>query len=126
MHETTFGTHSIPLESYLSLDLHRFIYETKSFELNQLTDFISNNSYSKEFLNNLSYTFKDTELFLRALTHMSFSNELSRVSLKSNQRLEYLGDAILDLLIATELFNNFPEFQEGKLSKFRSALVLHK
>jgi ribonuclease-3 len=66
--------------------------------------------------------FKDQSLLLRALTHRSFLNEHSDVH-EDNERLEYLGDAVLDLIIANLLYHRLPEMKEGKLTRLRSALV---
>ena len=64
----------------------------------------------------LKYEFKDTSLFLQALTHRS-------ADAKNNERLEYLGDAILSFVVAEALFERFPQVREGKLSRLRSSLV---
>jgi ribonuclease-3 len=69
----------------------------------------------------LGYTFTDTGVLLRALTHPSFANEAG--GCPDNQRLEYLGDSVLNLSISTELFRRFPEWPEGRLSRTRSHLV---
>ncbi len=63
----------------------------------------------------------DRELRLRALTHPSFANESGTAI--HNQRLEFLGDAVLNIVISTALFERFPERHEGKLSRLRSQLV---
>lgn len=72
---------------------------------------------------NLSYTFKNIELLREALTHKSFVNENPEIPLKDNERLEFLGDAVLDLSISTFLIKNFPYFQEGELSRFKAMVV---
>ena len=72
----------------------------------------------------LGYVFVDQELLVQALTHRSYANE--RDIGVDNQRLEYLGDAVLDLVISTELFSRYPELPEGKLSYLRSQLVCEK
>lgn len=64
----------------------------------------------------IGYKFKDTPLLERALTHRSAHS-------KNNERLEFLGDAVLGMVIATELVQSFPEADEGQLSRMRSALV---
>lgn len=69
----------------------------------------------------LSYRFQDTNLLLRALTHPSFT--VDQRELESNQRLEFLGDAALQLVISRELHARFPEADEGPLSKARAELV---
>jgi len=66
--------------------------------------------------------FKDQSLLLRALTHRSYLNENSDVH-EDNERLEYLGDAVLDLIIANLLYHRLPEVKEGKLTRLRSSLV---
>ncbi len=67
--------------------------------------------------------FNDRSLLLRALTHPSYLNENPTRGLEDNQRLEFLGDAILDFLSGELLYNRFPEAQEGRLTRLRAALV---
>jgi len=67
--------------------------------------------------------FNDQSLLLRALTHRSYLNENPDVVLEDNQRLEFLGDAVLDFVTAAWLYQHFPEFQEGRLTSLRAALV---
>ncbi|WP_286006013.1 ribonuclease III [Campylobacter avium] len=69
---------------------------------------------------NLGYDFKDKELLKQAITHKSQSGA------KHNERLEFLGDAVLDLVVAELLFEKFKDVAEGKLSKLRAALVNEK
>lgn len=71
----------------------------------------------------LSYTFSNRDLLSEALTHKSYSNERRPPGSKDNERLEFLGDAVLDLLISEILFIKFPEIPEGDLSKKRASLV---
>lgn len=61
-------------------------------------------------------------LFSRALTHRSYLNEHPE-ALEDNERLEFLGDAVLDFLVGAWLYNHFPEMAEGELTRLRSALV---
>jgi len=68
----------------------------------------------------IGYKFKNHSLLKTALTHSSFANE---TSVESNERLEFLGDAILGCIVARFLYDHFPEASEGKLSKMRSAIV---
>lgn len=70
------------------------------------------------------YTFKDKELLFEALVHSSFSNE--RTPGENNERLEFLGDAVIGLVVAEELMNLFPTASEGQLSRWRSSLVSRK
>lgn len=65
---------------------------------------------------------KDEGLLLRALTHRSWINEHAEES-ADNERLEFLGDAVLDLVVGAYLFKRFPEMQEGELTSLRAALV---
>ena len=71
--------------------------------------------------NIIGYTFKDKELLIQALTHRSFTNENHLT--KHNERLEFLGDAILQYVSTTNLYNLYPEENEGVLSMYRSLLV---
>ena len=68
----------------------------------------------------LKYKFRDRKLLKTALTHSSYANECS---VESNERLEFLGDAILGCVVAKVLYQMFPENSEGELSKLRSAIV---
>jgi ribonuclease-3 len=70
----------------------------------------------------LGYTFRDPGLLRLALTHPSIAHE-SEVPLPHNQRLEFLGDAVLGLAITRELYDRFPAFGEGPLTKARAQLV---
>ena len=74
------------------------------------------------FQKRLGYTFKKPELLELALTHPSVSHELAE-KMENNQRLEFLGDAVLQLIISAELYKRFPTRDEGSLSKARARLV---
>lgn len=76
----------------------------------------------REFAKRLSLPFSDYRLLTRALTHRSYKNEHDD-ALEDNERLEFLGDAILDFLVGAWLYNRYPELSEGKLTRLRSALV---
>jgi ribonuclease III len=71
----------------------------------------------------LGIVFKNKKLLKRALTHRSFLNENRGMGLKNNERLEFLGDAVLELIISSELFESYPKRAEGELTGIRSALV---
>lgn len=77
----------------------------------------------KEVLTRLGLRAKDISLYVTAFTHQSYANE-HRV--ESNERLEYLGDAILDFLVAEYLYKKFPDFPEGKLTRIRAKYVCAK
>jgi ribonuclease-3 len=70
-----------------------------------------------------SLTFTDPRLLAQALTHKSCLNEQSDRSLGHNERLEFLGDAVLDLALSDHLMRRFPGLSEGDLSKIRAGLV---
>jgi ribonuclease-3 len=70
----------------------------------------------------LNLPIKDNLLLSRALTHRSYLNEHPE-ALEDNERLEFLGDAVLDFLVGAWLYNHFPEMAEGDLTRLRSALV---
>ncbi len=70
-----------------------------------------------------NYQFQNAELLSQALTHKSFVNENGRRHLLHNEKLEFLGDAVLDLLLSEYLMEKFPADDEGNLSKKRASLV---
>ena len=65
----------------------------------------------------LGYCFNDKALLQEALTHKSYSNEGSDISKVCNERLEFLGDAVLDLVIGQQAFDDYPNLQEGELTR---------
>jgi ribonuclease III len=67
--------------------------------------------------------FRDYSLLIRALTHRSYLNENTERFLEDNERLEFLGDAVLDFVVGAYLYNRFPEMDEGELTSLRAALV---
>jgi ribonuclease-3 len=71
----------------------------------------------------LGYRFRDMTLLHQAFQHASFVNEQTEGSMEDNERLEFLGDAVLDLAISHLLMGRFPHADEGTLSRFRSMLV---
>jgi ribonuclease-3 len=71
----------------------------------------------------LNLTFRDKALLRRALTHRSYINENPDYLLEDNERLEFLGDAVLDFITGEYLYHHFPEMAEGRLTNLRSALV---
>jgi ribonuclease-3 len=76
----------------------------------------------QEFANRVSLNFNDPLLLRRALTHRSYLNE-NPEALEDNERLEFLGDAVLDYVVGVWLYNRFPEMSEGDLTRLRAALV---
>nr|MBC8509738.1 ribonuclease III [Chloroflexota bacterium] len=76
----------------------------------------------RELATRLGLGISDYRLISRALTHRSYLNE-NPDALEDNERLEFLGDAVLDFLVGAWLYNRFPEMSEGQLTRMRSALV---
>lgn len=74
---------------------------------------------------NLRYNFKNKNLLINALTHSSYANEV-RNGVLSNERLEFLGDSVLSVIVADYLYKNFNNLPEGELTKLRAALVCEK
>ena len=70
----------------------------------------------------IKFKFSDIKLLNKALTHKSYANENSE-TLKHNERLEFLGDSVLDILVSDYLVHEYSEFAEGTLSKIRAAVV---
>jgi len=76
----------------------------------------------EDFQQRLGHTFADGELLRLALTHASFGHE-KRQRVPDNQRLEFLGDAVLQLAVTAELYRRFPELPEGQMTVLRARLV---
>lgn len=72
---------------------------------------------------NIEYNFNDKNLLELALTHISLANDLKK---ESNQRLEFLGDSVLSYIIATKLYQLYPNLDEGGLTRLRASLVCEK
>jgi ribonuclease-3 len=98
--------------SRLSVNVLRFTFYPTSCQMN-LSDLEKT----------LRITFTDKSVLQRALTHRSYLNENPDYPLSDNERLEFLGDAVLDFLTAKYLYNRFPEMAEGYLTSLRAALV---
>ncbi len=77
----------------------------------------------EELEKNLGFKFKNINLLREALTHRSYLNEFKKQKIQSNERLEFLGDAILSFTVSNWLFKSFPLSPEGKLTNLRSNLV---
>lgn len=71
----------------------------------------------------IGYEFKKGGLLRQALTHSSYANEKHMKRLSDNERLEFLGDAVLELVTSEFLYQNYPEYTEGDLTKLRASLV---
>ena len=77
----------------------------------------------KELESALGYRFHNVALLQNALTHSSYANERWHNSLLSNERLEFLGDSVLGMLVADYLYRNFPDRPEGELTRMRADMV---
>lgn len=76
-----------------------------------------------EFERRLGYTFQQQELLRRALTHKSYSHESRELDVRHNETYEFLGDSVLGFVIGDRLFREFPQLDEGALSKMKAFLV---
>ncbi len=74
----------------------------------------------------IGYHFQNISLLQNALTHSSYANERWHNSLLSNERLEFLGDSVLGMLVAEYLYKNFPDRPEGELTRMRADMVCEK
>ena len=74
----------------------------------------------------LGYRFRNISLLQNAVTHSSYANERWHNSLLSNERLEFLGDSVLGMLVAEYLYRNFPNRPEGELTRMRADMVCEK
>lgn len=72
---------------------------------------------------NIGYCFGNKELPLLALTHPSWTGEMKKQRTESNQRLEFLGDAVLELVVSDYLYAGHPDIEEGELTRMRASLV---
>jgi len=84
----------------------------------------------EEFQRIIGYNFKNRKLLIASLTHKSYAHENAAQGIEDNERLEFLGDALLGLAINTLLYQTYPDYAEGPLTKIKSHLVsastLHK
>ena len=79
----------------------------------------------KEFQERIGYKFKDEKLLYEALSHSSFANE-NKKARNSNERLEFLGDSVLSIVVSDHIFEHYKHMPEGELTKMRASLVCEK
>ena len=91
-------------------------------QINRKSKMISAAPVIEELQRRLGYSFRDPPLLRLALTHPSIAHEQGTKA-QTNQRLEFLGDAVLQLILTRELYERFPDFGEGPLTKARAKLV---
>ena len=96
------------------------MYAYHRFEFNNGLDILSNYTVLQE---SLGITFNSVEILQQALVHRSYLNENPNPALASNERLEFLGDAVLGFVVAEDLYQRLPHSSEGELTNLRSALV---
>ena len=81
------------------------------------------NGHLKELEERISYQFKNPNLFSQALTHSSYANEKKTGNYKDNERLEFLGDAVLELTSSEFIYTGNPDMNEGKMTRLRASIV---
>ena len=84
---------------------------------------MANHTLLKELQQKIDYQFKDENLLFTAVTHSSYANEHKLHKIHHNERLEFLGDAVLEIVSSDFLFKNVPDMAEGQMSKKRASLV---
>lgn len=77
----------------------------------------------KKFENIIKYKFNSIEILEKSLTHSSYSNEDKSYTKVNNERLEFLGDAVLSIAVSRYIFDKYPDYPEGELTKLRSQVV---
>ena len=101
-------------------------FKSQKVKSNQKTPDVYQDDYDPQLHvleKKLKYQFNDISLLQNALQHRSYVNEKSHAGLQDNERLEYLGDAVLNLVIGDLLMKQFPDVNEGDLSRMRATLV---
>ncbi|WP_432823064.1 ribonuclease III, partial [Trichloromonas sp.] len=77
----------------------------------------------KILLERIGYEFDDLQVFRESLTHKSYSNEQGGIAAPDNERLEFLGDAVLDMVVSHKIFVAYPGLPEGELTRIRAEVV---
>lgn len=77
----------------------------------------------QEFENKIQYTFVNKEILFLAFMHSSFANEQKKGNHENNERLEFLGDAVLDMVVSEYMYRMYPQMPEGELTKLRASVV---
>jgi ribonuclease-3 len=80
-------------------------------------------SIIEELESKIGYTFKDKRKLLLAITHSSYANEKRNEALQSNERIEFLGDAVLNIVTSEYIYNHFSQLPEGEMTKLRASIV---
>lgn len=93
----------------------------KGFEVKE--DMCINNEFYNMIEKKIDYVFKDKKLLKMAMTHSSYANEHNYPKLENNERLEFLGDAVLEISVSEFLYNNYTDVNEGELTRMRASMV---
>jgi len=109
------------VEELVDRSLQKVAVDQQSLDC--ITDFIFSHPWISNLFTSFSYTWKNKNLLVEALTHTSFVNENNERLFVSNERLEFFGDSIFNCLVSSYLMGHFPELNEGQLSRFRGAVV---
>ncbi|MBC7428608.1 MAG: ribonuclease III [Bacteriovorax sp.] len=95
----------------------------KKFDQNELYHIISNEISFEQLEQKIKYTFKDKKNLAKSLMQSTFCYEMKETTLQSNERLEFLGDSLINFIVGKNLFHKYLNNDEGDLSKLRGALV---
>lgn len=95
----------------------------KKFDQSELYHIISHNISFRRLEQNIGYSFRDKKHLILALTQSTFCYEMKESSLSSNERLEFLGDSLINFIVGKNLYHLYKDHNEGDLSKLRGALV---
>ncbi|MBC7712622.1 MAG: ribonuclease III [Rhizobacter sp.] len=95
----------------------------KKFDQNELYHIISNEISFEKLSQKINYTFKDKKNLIKTLMQSTFCYEMKETTLQSNERLEFLGDSLINFIVGKNLFHKYLSNDEGDLSKLRGALV---
>ena len=85
-----------------------------------------NDDKLRELQTMLAYSFRNLSLLTAALTHSSYANENKGSGFDSNERLEFLGDSVLGMMVAELIFKTYPDMAEGRMTRLRAELVCEK
>ncbi len=96
---------------------------SKQVSSDDFIDFFLKQDSTKKILSFLDYEFDNNLLFIESMTHRSFSHEFSAILNRSNERLEFLGDAAIGMIVSKEIYKRYPTHEEGVMSRLKSALV---
>ncbi len=129
MQKTTFNEETQEDGSIRFPDTHSWLNafyseaSLKKFDQSELHHIISHQISFGQLEKKINYSFKDKKHLIVALTQSTFCYEMKESALLSNERLEFLGDSLINFIVGKNLFNFYPDHNEGDLSKLRGALV---